>query len=208
MDFEYKGANCVVITTKKATIVVDPKISKVGLKDVTKFDIELATQEDFIVTKDEALIISSPGEYEVKAISVHGVSAQRHIDTPEDGKKSVVYKLVVGDMAIGIIGHVIAPLTEEQLETLGVLDVLIIPVGGNGYTLDAHSAVQVVRQVDPKVVIPTHFADKSIKYEMPQQELEGFVKELGAPHETVPKLKLKGAILPVGATVYEITRTA
>ena len=83
-----------------------------------------------------------------------------------------------------------------------------VPVGGSGYTLDAHQAVSVVRQLDPKVVIPTHFADKVVRYEVPQMELEPFLKELGAPqYEKTAKWKLKGP-LPEILTVIELERTA
>lgn len=208
MDIEYKGANALLVNTKHATMVVDPKLSLVGLKDITaKFTVELVTQEDFLVPKEDALIIKTPGEYEVKGVSIRGIAAQRNIDTPDDGKNAVIYKIAANDIALAIVGHVSAPLTEEQLEALGVIDVLVVPVGGNGYTLDAHAATQTVRQIDPKVVIPTHYADKGLKYEMPQQELEPFIKELGVPHETVSKLKAKPQTLPAAMTVYELERS-
>ena len=53
-DIEYKGGNTVVITTKKATLVVDPKQSVVGLKDLSvKEGIQLATEERFVVPDSE-----------------------------------------------------------------------------------------------------------------------------------------------------------
>jgi L-ascorbate metabolism protein UlaG (beta-lactamase superfamily) len=208
MDIEYKGANALLISTKKATIAVDPKLSHVGQKDIAgKFTIELATQADFVVPVEDAMVIDSPGEYEVKNISIVGSAAQRNIDTPEQGKKATIYKVTAGDVTLGIIGHVVAPLSEEQLESLGVVDVLIVPVGGNGYTLDAHGATQVVRQIDPKAVIPTHYADKTLKYEMPQQDLEPFIKEMGVPHETIGKLKIKPGSLPAVTTIFELERS-
>lgn len=208
MEIEYKGANCVVITTKKATLTVDPKLSAVGLKDITPKDaIVLATQSEFGI-KNDAVAIDRPGEYEVNNITVVGVPAKRLIDH-EDVKRATMYRIATGEVSIAVIGHVVTPLTEEQLEALGVVDVVIIPVGGNGYTLDAHQAVAAVRQLDPKVVIPTHFDDKGVKYEVSQMELEPFLKELGAgPHETMPKWKVKNGIIPDALQVIELTRTA
>jgi L-ascorbate metabolism protein UlaG (beta-lactamase superfamily) len=100
-------------------------------------------------------------------------------------------------------------LNDEQLEALGVVDMVIVPVGGGGLTLDATSAASLVRQIDPKVVIPTHYADGALKYEMPQEPLETFVKELGSPVEAVGvKYKLKGvSSLPAVLTVIEIARS-
>jgi len=208
MEIEYKGANCVVITTKKATLTVDPKLSLVGLKDITPKDaISLATQAEFGLT-NEAVAIDRPGEYEVSNISVVGVPAKRAIDH-EDVKKATMYRIATGEVNIAVIGHVTTPLTEEQLEGLGMVDVVVIPVGGNGYTLDAHQAVAAVRQLDPKVVIPTHYDDKAVKYEVPQMELEPFLKELGAEqHEVMPKWKVKNGIIPDTLQVIELTRTA
>jgi len=208
MDIEYKGANCVLITTKKSAVVTDPKLSTVGLKDIMpKNAVVIATQSDFLVGGEDAVMVDRPGEYEVRDVSIVGSAAARMIDH-DNSLQATIYRTTVGDVRFAILGHIVAPLTEEQLETLGVIDVVIVPVGGSGYTLDAHQAVGVVRQIDPKVVIPTHYADKATKYEVPQMELEPFVKELGAPqHETVAKWKIKGP-LPEILTLMEIERTA
>lgn len=208
MDIEYKGANCVTISTKKVNITVDARLSTVGLKDITpKEAIAIATQVDFAVKSDEGVVVDRPGEYEVRDISITGVGAQRLID--HDGsKQATMYRVTLNDVTFAIIGHVVSPLTEEQLETLGVIDVAVVPVGGNGYTLDAHQAIEVVRQLDPKVVIPTHYADKAVNYEVPQMELEPFIKELGAEHEVMPTWKIKNGLIPEVLTVIELTRTA
>ncbi len=208
MDIEYKGANCIIITTKKSTVVIDPKLSSVGLKDFLPKDaVIIATQEDLLASNDTSLVIDRPGEYEARGVSITGVSAERLIDH-DQSHKSTIYRLIVGDVRFAVLGHVATPLTEEQLEALGVIDVAIVPIGGSGYTLDAHQAVAAVRQIDPKAVIPTHFADKALKYEVPQMELEPFVKEFAAPqHEILPKWKIKGP-LPEILTLVELERTA
>lgn len=206
MDIEYKGANCVVITTKKATVIIDPKLSGVGLKDVMpKNAIVIASQADLLAHADDAVVIDRPGEYEVRDVSISGVAAERMIDH-DKSQAATIYRVTVGDVRFAVVGHVAAPLTDEQLEVLGVIDVAIVPVGGSGYTLDAHQAVSVVRQIDPKAVIPTHYADKGLTYEVPQMELEPFVKELGAPQsEQASKWKLKA--LPEILTLIELERT-
>lgn len=208
MDIEYKGANCVLINTKKTTIVIDPKLADVGLKNVLpKNAVVIATQPDLLASNPDAIVVDGPGEYEIRDISIVGVAAARMIDHDES-LKATMYRLKVGDITFAILGHVATPLSEEQLEALGVIDVAIVPVGGNGYTFDAHQAVSVVRQIDPKVVIPTHFADKALKYEVPQMDLEPFVKELSAvTHETMPKWKLKGPVSEV-LTLMGLERTA
>ena len=71
------------------------------------------------------------------------------------------------------------------LEALGTINVVIIPVGGNGYTLDADDAGTIIRQLNPNIVIPTHFDDGQTKYEVPQDNLEAFEKEMG--HANIEK---------------------
>lgn len=208
-DIEYKGGNTVVIATKKATLVVDPKQSLVGLKDlVVKDAIELATEPRFALGSETArLSLEGPGEYEVADFSIRGVSALRHLDTENDEPIATIYRIEIGDVRIALIGNITDKLSEDQLEAIGVVDIAIIPVGGAGYTLDATGAAGLVRQIDPKVVIPVHYADKALKYEVPQDGLSTFVSELGAPVETVPKYKVKSAAaIPPTLTVIEVTR--
>lgn len=207
MDIEYKGANCIQITTKKGTLIVDPKLSSVGLKDqLPKNAVVVATHEDFLVEGEDAIVIDRPGEYEVRDFSIVGTPAERMTDH-DKSQRSTMYRITVGDIRIAVVGHVAVPLTEDQLEALGVIDVAILPVGGSGYTLDAHQAVSVMRQLDPKVVIPTHYADSAVKYEVPQMELEPFIKELAATQsEKTSKWKVK--TLPEILTLVEIERTA
>lgn len=211
MDIEYKGGNCVVLTTKKTTIAVDPKLAGLGLRDQgEKADVELLTQPQFAAPHgEEAVIIDGPGEYEVENVSIKGVSALAHLDPKGAPLKATMYRVETSEFSIVIVGHIHPELTEEQLESLGVADILIVPVGGNGYTLDATGAVQLVRAVDPKLVIPTHYADSAVKFEVPQAELGDFLKELGAtPQEEVAKLKLKPGVLGETLAVQPLKRTS
>lgn len=210
-DIEYKGGNGIIISTKKTTLVVDPKLSLVGLHNLpTKDAVELATEARFAINdKDASLNIEAPGEYEIGDFSIRGIPATRHLDTEADEKLTTMYRIEVGDVRIALVGN-ISPITlnEDQLENIGIIDILIVPVGGNGYTLDATSAVGLLRQIDPKVVVPIHYADSALKYEVAQDSLEIFTKELGAPVETVAKYKVKASsALPASLTVVEITRS-
>ena len=130
-EVEYKGANSVIISTKKSTLVVDPKVSVAGLKDVsTKDAVELATEARFSVTNDDArLNIEGPGEYGVGEFDIKGIAAQRHLDSESDPLASTIYRVEVGEVRIAIIGNIYEKLSDNQLEELGLIDILIIPVG-------------------------------------------------------------------------------
>lgn len=209
-DIEYKGGNSVVIATKNLKLVSDPKLSVVGLKDVnTKDMVELATETRFLVESPDArLVIEGPGEYEIGEFSVRGIPAMRHIDTVSEKSGTTMYRITIGEVKIALLGNIAEKLNEDQLETIGVVDIVILPVGGGGYTLDGSGAARLVRQIDPKVVIPIHYADNAINYEVPQDSLDTFVSELGATVESVDKYKLKSAAsLPAATTIIEVKRT-
>lgn len=209
-DIEYKGGNTVTITTKKTALVVDPKRSVFGQKDlVVKDAVELATEARFTVDGAAALLsLEGPGEYEVGDFSIRGIAATRHIDAVVDEPSATIYRIEVAGTRIALLGNIAPKLSEDQLEQLGVVDILIIPVGGGGYTLDATSAATLVRQIDPKGVVPVHYADSALAYEVPQDSLEVFTKELGVPVETTAKYKLKSpAAIPQVLTVIEIPRS-
>lgn len=210
-DIEYKGGNGVVITAKKVQLVIDPRLSLVGIKDQTVKDaVEIATEPRFVVNDEAAkLQIEGPGEYEIGEVSIRGVATTRHIDVDTDEPICTMYRVVVGDVRLAILGNIAPKLSEEQLEEIGVVDILVIPVGGNGYTLDSVSAGTIVRQIDPRVVIPVHYADKALKYEVPQDDLDLFVKEIAAPVEDVgTKYKLKSvSSVPQMLTLVKITRS-
>lgn len=210
LDVEYKGGNTVVLKTKKTTVVVDPKGSVYGGKDIAEKDaVELATEKRFVVNSPKTrIVLEGPGEYEVDDFSIRGIKAQRHIDQETDVPASTIYRIEAGDINLAVIGNIAAPLSDDQLESIGVVDIAILPVGGGGYTLDATSAVAVVRSLDPKVVIPVHYNDSGLKYEVPQAGVEEFVSELGAGVEQVEKYKLKSVgVLPESLTVVQLARS-
>lgn len=210
-DIEYKGANTVKVITKQGTLVADPKLSLAGLKDADVTGaVVLLTESRFGVDKSDAarIVLEGPGEYGVAGFDIKGIAAQRHIDSPELPLASTAYRIEVGDVRIALLGNIDSKLSEDQLEDIGVVDIAILPIGGNGYTLDGVSAAKLVRQVDPKVVIPVHYQDAKLAYEVPQDTLDVFLHEIGAPVETVAKYKVKQASqLPSVLTVIVVERS-
>ena len=192
MELQYYGANCIKVATKKAALVIDDNLADLGLSLVTKAgDIALFTGTHTTPKTEVKLVIDHPGEYEASDISIQGVAARSHIEE-KDAKDATIFKIIADDIRLVVIGHIYPELSDEQLEALGTVDVLVIPVGGNGYTLDPIGALKIIKKIEPKIVIPTHYADKKLKYPVPQQELAVALKELAMePRETVAKLKLK-----------------
>ncbi len=191
MELQYFGANCLRIATKKAQIVVDDNLSQIGLKSITKpADISLHTFAGQPTSKSQFLA-NTPGEYEISGVVIHGVAARAHMD-PDDKQDAVIYTIAADDIKIAILGHIYPQLSEEQLEQIGHVDVAVVPVGNSGYTLDGLGALKLIKQIEPRIVIPTHYADKAIKYEVPQVELAESLKNLAMePSETIDKYRPK-----------------
>lgn len=191
MDLQYYGANCVTLTVKNTRIVVDDNLTDLGGKSITKAgDIALFTGAHGLPAADVKLSFDSPGEYEVSDVSITGIPARAHLD--EGGLATTMYKITVGDVTVLATGHIYPELSDKQLEEIGLIDLMLVPVGGSGYTLDPAGALKIIKAVEPKVVIPTHHADKALKYPVPQVELSAALHDLAMePQETTAKYRLK-----------------
>lgn len=124
-------------------------------------------------------VIEHAGEYEVRGVAVTGVAAPR-----KDGAMHTIYRIDVESMRIGFLGAIDRALTDKEIEALGTIDVLIVPAGGAD-VLSASLAAEVVAQIEPRLVIPSHAEDTS-----------AFCREISCPAESVAKLKLVRANLP------------
>lgn len=196
MDLQFYGANCVVVSSKQARIVIDDNLAALGAKSVARDgDIVLLTASHDQPAQAIKLLVDQPGEYEVAGVSIYGIAARSHMD--EEGQRTAtIYKIVIDDSSILVTGHIYPELSDDQLEAIGMVDVMLVPVGGNGYTLDGVGALKLIKKIEPKVVIPTHYDDSTLKFPVPQQTLEQAVKTLAMePKENVGKLKLKATEL-------------
>ncbi|MEO8105642.1 MAG: MBL fold metallo-hydrolase [Candidatus Saccharibacteria bacterium] len=191
MDLQFFGANCITLSYKNARVVIDDNLTELGAKSITKpEDVGLFTYPGASRTTSR-LMIDMPGEYEVSDISVIGIPARSHMD--EEGKKSAtMFKLIAGDVNVLVTGHIYPELSDDLLEAIGIVDVLFVPVGGSGYTTDPLGALKLIKSIEPKLVIPTHYADKALNYPVPQTDLESALKDIAMePKERIAKLRLK-----------------
>ncbi|MCA9324733.1 MBL fold metallo-hydrolase [Candidatus Saccharibacteria bacterium] len=194
MDVQFFGANCLVFTSKDQRVVVDDNLSALGAKSVTKAgDLTLFTSKQHQDTpNDVRMVVDMPGEYEVGNLSIVGIPARAHMDEDEKSLNATMYKLTAGELQYLVTGHVFPALTDDELEAIGIIDVMFVPVGGNGFTVDPIGALKLIKAVEPKLVVPTHYNDKGLKFEVPQQELSDALKEIAMePKERVQRLKLK-----------------
>lgn len=196
MDIQFHGANCITLNTKQARLVIDDNLSDLGGKPAAKAgDIALFTMAHGDPAQPAKIVIDQPGEYEVSGVSIYGIAARAHMD--EEGQKTAtMYKILSDDLRILATGHVYPELTDAQLESIGMVDIMFVPVGGNGYTLDGVGALKLIKKVEPKLVIPTHYDISGLNYPVTQQPLDQTLKALAMePKETIAKLKVKAGEL-------------
>jgi L-ascorbate metabolism protein UlaG (beta-lactamase superfamily) len=196
MDMQFYGANCISLTTKQVRLIIDDNLEDLGAKSVTREgDVVLFTGIHSTPRKPAKISIDKPGEYEVQGVFIYGIVARGHLE--ESGKKtSTMYKIMSDDLNVLITGHIYPELSDSQLEAIGMVDVMVVPVGGNGYTLDSTGALTLIKKVEPKLVVPTYYNDGELKFPVPPASLEDALKNLPMEtKESVQKLRIKSADL-------------
>ena len=183
MQIDFFGANCLRIKTTATSLIFDDNLASLGGKSVTTDrDVSCLTNDQLIdrplVTK---LVFSMPGAYEVGGIRLTGIAASSHMDEPEKPPTATIYRGIIDDSRLTflVVGHVAPYLSDAQLELIGHVDVLIIPIGGHGYTLDATAAIEMIKKTDPRLVIPTHYQQSGLKFPVPQATVDDFIKDSG-----------------------------
>jgi L-ascorbate metabolism protein UlaG (beta-lactamase superfamily) len=207
MDLTYLGAGAVKLSSKSLTVVCDPYAADAGLPNLT-VRTDLVTHsgpEGFGKLAGDVRVFDMPGEYEVKGVRITGVPARLHID--EAGERGTVFAFNMDGTNVVVAGNIAGKLDDRQVEKLGQTDVLVVPVGGHGLTLDAAGAAELVSQLEPAYVVPVHYDDGRTTYAMPQDGVELFLKEMGSSAvEPTSKLKVSKGDLPPEAQIVVLQR--
>jgi hypothetical protein len=177
---------------KDITIVIDTYKPDAGNfpRSLTP-DIALFTrgEKDSITLSGAPFTMSSPGEIDTKGILVTAIEGH------ESGQ--AMYRIDAEQLSIGHLGLINKALTEQQLEVLADVDVLIIPVG-HPNSFDEELAVKVVNSVEPRIVIPIAFQSDNDPKSKP---VLNFLKEIGSKNgEPEKKVIIKKKDLPQDET--------
>lgn len=207
MDIEFFGANCIRLKTKEAVITVDDNLSKLGGKTVVDgTSVLMYTNKilvDEVASSKSRLVIDTAGEFEVGDVTVRGEQTRSHLDE-EGNETATVLQFMMNNQTVTVLGHVHPDLSKAVVELIGGTDVLVIPVGGNGYTLDGVAATSIIKKAEPGVVVPTQYEDTTLNFEVPAQPLEEFLKVSSLQaEEPVDSLKL-GKNLDVESTQTKV----
>jgi len=198
MDIVYLGHSSFRLKGKVASLVTDPFDPKmVGLSfpkvsaDIVTVSHDHKDHNKVELVKDVKKVIAGPGEYEINGVSVIGIQSYHDDKKGKLRGKNTIYVIEMDGLRIVHLGDLGHKLSERMVEQIGNVDILMIPVGGE-YTINTSIAVEVVRSIEPKLVIPMHFKTPKLKPETFAKLTteESFVKELGLPIEKTNKLNV------------------
>ena len=189
MVITYLGGECFKVTQGDLTIAINPPSKDSSLK-APKFGSEIVLttldHEDFNGIEQVGFgerapfVITGPGEYEVKGVAVRGFASE----STYGGEKSIntIYSILLEGMNLAFLGALgTDQLSKEAIEGLDDIDILFVPIGGEGM-LDYSQAYALAVQLEPKVVVPMHYTE---------EQLKRFLKEAGEDVKPIDKLTVK-----------------
>jgi len=206
MDISWLGHSCFRLKGSHATVITDPYSPDLGYS-LGKTTARIVTVShphpghSYIQgIGGQPKVVSRPGEYEISGVLVIGIATFHDGEGGKKRGKNTAYLMEIDEISVchlGDLGHV---LTGEQVEEIDNVDVLLLPVGGVS-TINASKAAEVVRQLEPKVVIPMHYKTPALSWEL--EPVDRFLKEIGAKQvDPLPKLSLTKSSLPASTQVF------
>jgi L-ascorbate metabolism protein UlaG (beta-lactamase superfamily) len=203
LDVTWLGHGCFRLRGRGAAVVTDPYPPVIGLK-LGRMDAEVVTVSHdhdnhsyTQVVRDPTYVIRGPGEYEVAEVSVIGVPTYHDAEKGARLGRNTVYLIEIDDVRVCHLGDLGHKLDDVEAEAVASPDVLLVPVGGH-MAMNGAQAAEVVRQLEPRYVVPMHYAIPGLKLQL--DPIDRFLKEMGVTaSEPQPKL----AVQKSSVTEYE-----
>ena len=199
MELVWLGHSCFRLRTDKSAILTDPFPEGVGLSigDVGGLAVTISHQHpnhsNWQSVDGEPKILDGPGEYELSGIYVTGVMTPAGDGDPA-GKRNTAYLIEMENLRICHLGDVSNALATRQVEALSPVDVLLVPASG-GCTVGASQAVEMVRLLEPRIVVPMHYKPEGLPG--PLGDGGPFLRELGLRAvESQARLSVTATSLP------------
>jgi L-ascorbate metabolism protein UlaG (beta-lactamase superfamily) len=207
MEITWYGHSCFRLTERNyATVVTDPFDSKAIGYDSLRLKSDIVTvshaapgHNNTDAVKGVSHVIDGPGEFEIGGVFITGVQS----DSGSSGKKkksgdtaprNTIYVFDYDGITVAHLGDLNVTPTQSEIESLGTVNVVLVPVGGGG-GLNAAKAAEVISLIEPSLVIPMHYATPAAKVSL--DTLNKFIKEMGlSKAETQPSLKVSRSSLP------------
>jgi L-ascorbate metabolism protein UlaG (beta-lactamase superfamily) len=177
---------------KSTTVITDPYPPDLGYS-LDKPDARVVTvshdhpEHSYVeAVTGEPRIINRPGEYEVGGVLIIGLSTFHDAEKGAVYGRNTVFAIEIDEVSICHLGDLGHPLSSDQIEELGKIDVLLVPVGGRS-TISASQAAALIRSIEPKIVIPMHYKTLTLTKDL--DSVDKFLKEMGLT-EAVPQPKI------------------
>lgn len=200
MIISWFGQSCFRLEGKDASLLIDPFPKEIGLRPPRiKDQIVLVTHDHYDHNnlegaEKETMVIRNPGEYEIKGVYVQGIASFHDKIQGAERGPNTIYLIKMDEMTICHLGDLgQEKLDDRQVDLIGAVDVLLIPVGGK-YTINYKEAAGVIGQIEPKVIIPMHYKVAGLNMDI--EPADKFLKEIGLTPETVDKFKITKKNLP------------
>lgn len=213
-DIQYLGHSAFRIRGRDGIVVTDPYDRSVGL-DIGKPTAHIVTvshnhpdHTNVAAVKpmrEKMFTIEGPGEYEVNGIMIAGVRTFHDKKKGEELGLNTVYVFHIDDVVFCHLGDLGHELTSGQIDDIGEVDVLFIPVGG-GETIGPADAASVIAQLEPRLVVPMHYAiDGQQSFTTELASLEAFLQQVGLKDvQPEDKLTVTPANLPAEGSEAKI----
>ncbi len=167
MIITWQGHSCFKIQDKTTsdgiTLATDPYSKEIGLK-LSNFEANIVTvshdhddHNNVAGLRGTPAVVDCAGEYDIKGVLIQGVDSFHDSENGSQRGGNIIYRIEMDDISVTHLGDLGGPLNSDQLEKLAGTDILLIPVGGK-YTIDAKQAVEVISQIEPRIVIPMHYS--------------------------------------------------
>ena len=193
MIITYLGGESVKVQFGDTTLAFNP-VSKDSKLKAAKFGADIALVSinhpdmngvDQVSFGDKkAFAITGPGEYEIKGVFIKGLASESNYDAEK--RINTIYTVALEGMNLCFLGAIDqAELPKEAEEGIDGVDILFVPIGGNG-VLDPAKAYKLAVSIEPKIIIPIHYGDIGGK-----DALKAFLKEAGENPKPEAKLTLK-----------------
>lgn len=201
MIIQWFGHSFFRLDTKNKVIAIDPySEAATGLKPSRfKADVVLITHQhedhnNKSVIMGDPFILEGPGEIEIGGIYIEGLLTFHDKKRGQERGENTIYLLESEGITICHLGDLGEPkLKEEILEKVSNTDILLVPVGGN-YTINSEEAISFINQIEPKIIIPMHYALPNLKIKL--DPLDKFIKSISKKPEVMDKLVIRKNNLP------------
>ncbi len=212
MELTWLGHACFRLRGKEVSIITDPFGPQLGYA-LGRVSAQIVTvshdhpgHNNAAAVGGDPRVIRGPGEYEVQDVLITAVASYHDAERGKRLGRNTIYSLHIDDLAVchlGDLGHV---LTDAQREEIGDVDILLVPVGGK-HTLNASQAVEVISQLEPRIIIPMHYATAATEGKVEGLDpVEKFYREMGVEGaEPQPKLAVTRGTLPTEPQVTTLS---